>query len=160
MVEGLSDLVAACGEHRPTSPAERIAEGETHWFIGYAAAAPAEMVALSQTEALKLFFRQEDVREVRHHGERFLVRVRDGANMMVSFEQVMKAAPTCGCEDGRHEFSSQVPRSKEIDVYIFNIGECAFRFECFTVNVPIIGPTRVCIPTGISCAQETNGSPG
>src|SRR5215469_16140211 len=96
MVEGLSDLVAACGEHRPTSPAERIAEGETHWFIGYAAAAPAEMVALSQTEALKLFFRQEDVREVRHHGERFLVRVRDGANMMVSFEQVMKAAPTCG----------------------------------------------------------------
>ena len=58
MVEGLSELLAACGVHRPTSPAERIAEGETHWFIGYAAAAPEGMVALSQTETLKLLFRR------------------------------------------------------------------------------------------------------
>jgi len=64
MVEGLSELEAACGVNKLTSPAERIAEGDTHWFIGYAAAAPEEMVALSQTETLKLLFRMEDVSDV------------------------------------------------------------------------------------------------
>ncbi|HXV24960.1 MAG TPA: hypothetical protein VED46_11945 [Alphaproteobacteria bacterium] len=159
MVEGLSELVAACGVRRPISPVERIAEGETHWFIGYAAAAPEEMVALSQTETLKLVFRQEDVREVARHGERFLVRVRDGANMLVSFEQVIKAAPTCGCEDGRREGSGQQARAKDIDVHLINISNCVIRIDCFTVTVPLLGSTRVCIPTGFTCTRETNGSP-
>jgi hypothetical protein len=156
MVEGLSDLVAACGVHT-TSPAERITEGERHWFIGYAAAAPAEMVALSQAETLKLVFRQEDVCEVRRYDERFLVRVRDGANMLVSFEQVTKAAPTCGCGDGRNEGSKQEAMAKGIDVTIGNFGDCSIRIECFSVNVPLLGPTRVCIPTGFWCTRETNG---
>jgi hypothetical protein len=157
MVEGLSELVAAGGVHGPTSPAERIAEGETYRFIGYAAAAPAEMVALSQTEKLKLVFRQEDICEVRREGERFLVRVRNGANMLVSFEQVIKAAPTCGCGEGSNEGSKQKAMAKNIDVHIANLGDCQLRIECFTVNIPHLGPTRVCIPTGFSCPQATNG---
>jgi len=153
MAEGLSELVAECGAHRPTSPAEQIAEGETHWFIGYAAAAPEEMVGLSQTEKLKLVFRREDVREARRHGERFLVRVRDGANMLVSFEQVIKAAPTCDCGEGnnaarRRSTQPEADRptdDRPADVYIGNFGDCTIQIECFTVNVPLLGPTRVCI---------------
>jgi len=158
MVEGLSELVAACGAHKPTTPKERIAEGETRWFIGYAAAAPKDMVALGQTETLKLIFRQEDVCEVRRHDERFLLRVRDDANMLVSFEQVIKAGPTCDCKDDGNGGSRQVARARNIDVHILNISDCAIRIECFTVNIPIVGPTRVCVPTGFWCGEATNGS--
>ena len=122
--------------HRPTSPAEQIAKGEMHWFIGYAAAAPEEMVALSQTEKLKLVFRKEDVREVRRYGERFLVHVHGGANMLVSFEQVIKAAPTCGCGEDNNEVSKQKAKAKA-DVVIGNYGDCSIRVECYTVNVPL-----------------------
>jgi hypothetical protein len=159
MVDGLSELVKACGAHSPTSPAERITEGETHWFIGYAAAAPAKMVALSQTETLKLIFRQEDVCEVRREGERFLMRVRDGANMLVSFEQVIKAGPTCVCGEGRSEGSKPGTMAKGIDVSFGNFGDCTIRIECSTVNIPLVGPTRVCVPTGFWCTRETNGQP-
>jgi hypothetical protein len=160
MVEGLSELVAACGVHRLTSSAERVAEGDTHWFIGYAAAAPAEMIALRQTETLKLMFRQEDVREVKRHGERFLLRLRDGANMLVSFEQVIKAAPTCDCGDGRSERStSPNPRRTREDVIDVNpFGNCRVRIECFEINIPLLGPTRVCVPTQFYCL-ETDGQP-
>jgi hypothetical protein len=142
-------------------PAQRITEGETHWFMGYAAAAPAEMVALRQTEALKLVFRKEDILEVRRHGDRFLVRLRDSANMLVSFEQVVKAAPTCVCGDGRNGVIKQTNSPWSPDVIIINVGSCAFRFECFTWIVPVYGPMTVCIPTGFWCTQErtTNAQP-
>ena len=157
MADGLSELVAACGADKSTTPKERIAEGETRWFIGYAAAAPEGMVALGQNETLKLVFRQEDVREVRRHEERFLVRVRDGANMLVSFEQVIKAAPTCDCEDGSDVGGKQGAMARAADVHIINISSCAVRIECSTVNIPLLGPTRVCVPTGVWCRRETNG---
>ena len=160
MAEELSELVAACSGHRPTSPAERMAEGETHWFIGYPAAAPSEMVALRQTDALKLVFRQEDVLEVRRDDERFLVRIRDGANMLISFEHVIKAAPTCDCGEGRNEGRKQGVMARNlIDVHIANLGDCQLRIECFTVNIPLLGSYRVCIPTSWSCPQPTNGQP-
>ena len=159
MTEGLSELVAACGAYKPTSPAEQIVEGETHWFIGYPAAAPEEMVALSQTEKLKLIFRKEDVREARRDGERFLVRVRDGANMLVSFEQVIKAAPTCDCGEGNNDVRKSKVKAKGADVIIGNYGDCTIRIECSTVNLPLLGPTRVCVPTNFYCIQPTNGGP-
>jgi hypothetical protein len=152
-VEGLSELVAAGGVHS-TSPAKRITDGETHWFIGYAAPAPAEMVALRETETLRLVFRKEDILEVRRHGERFLVRARDGANMLASFEQVIKAAPTCGCGDGRNGGMKQGALARAADVLLVNISNCVIRIECSTIDLPFLGPTRVCIPVSIDCTPE------
>jgi hypothetical protein len=157
MIEGLSELVAACGTHKMGSPAERIAEGVTNWFIGYPAAAPNGMVALAQNESLKLVFRQEDIRQVHRHKDHFLVRVSSEANVLVTFEQVVKASAGCVCSgggagaDGRGE-TGQLARGPRPDVIIINQGSCAIKFECFDVNLPIIGTVRVCVPTDFWCA--------
>lgn len=162
MAEGLSELLPECRAHRPSSPAERIAEGQAHWSIGHAAPAGPVALALSKSESLKLVFRQEDVTEVRRDGEHYVVRVRDGANMVASFEQVIKAAPTCGCADGSDEGAKsggiaastapQAPGPTDIDVFIDNLANgCTIRVDCFTVNLPILGSTRVGIPTGFWC---------
>ncbi len=160
MVDGLSELVSACGTHKLAAPAERIAEGVTSWFIGYPAAAPDGLVGLGQNESLKLLFRQEDIRQVHRHEDRFLVRVSSEANVLVSFEQVVKAGPTCGCRDGGRgghggaEPVGEIASARRPDVIIINQGSCAIKFECFDVNLPIIGPVRVCVPTDLWCAPS------
>ena len=132
----------------------------TSWFIGHPAAAPDGLVALGQNESLKLLFRQEDIRQVHRHEEHFLVRVSSEANVLVSFEQVVKAGSNCGCIDGEKDDhgdgkpGGQLARALRPDVIIINQGSCAIKFECFDVHLPILGTVRVCVPTDLWCAPS------
>jgi hypothetical protein len=137
-----------------------IARGGEHWFIGSPVASQPGTVALAQTPEIKLVFREEDIREVRKHGERYVVRVAADANMLVSHEQTMKAAASrCDCASGEDGAKPGTTRQAErgridpdADVNYIEVMPCWWRFNCYTINIPLLGPTRVCIPTGLYCS--------
>jgi hypothetical protein len=132
-----------------------IANGGEHWFIGHPTHSPSGTVALIQTSAIKLVFRQEDIKEVHKlDDERFVVRVAAEANMLISHEHIVKAtAVGCGCSGKKVTDESKVKSLlfSDGEVYIFNEGSCWFRFECTYLSIPFAGPIRVCILTGLGC---------
>ncbi len=162
MITGLDELKSAASRGAPLSEVEKIAEGEMHWFAGHPLPSAPGTIALAQRDSLKLVFREEDLIEVHKWEERFLVRLRAGADMLVSLERVMPAGPSGCCDGGAadHKDRPAAARSRigvhdaprDWDVWISSFGtSCTWRIECFNVNVPLLGPLRICVPTMVWC---------
>lgn len=158
MVHGLAELKEACRPQEPAPHVKTIEEGGEHWFIGHPAPSQPETIALAQSPDVKLVFREEDVRQAHKVGERFAIRVDADANMLVSHEQVMKAcASRCHCTDAESGGEPGTMRRErgrvdpDADVNYIEDMPCWWRFNCYTIYIPFVGPTRVCIPTGYWC---------
>jgi hypothetical protein len=148
--DSVAELKAACAGQTP-SAADQLRMGRTTWLMGHPAAAPEGTIAVSRNGDFKLIIRDEDVLEVDKHGDEFLVKVSAEANILVSFEKVIKADPgSCGC----HETQPSPTLAREggpvpdpdFDVNLINIGGCVFRWECKS-----IGGRRICFLMGFYC---------
>ena len=161
MVAGLEELATACAKQSVPTDAERITEGEPRWFGGYPVAAAPGTIALAQVASLKLVFRVEDILEVHRWHERYVVKVKSDADLLVSMENVIKAGPSGGCcgggNTGKLEGAARLavqdpPGDDDWDVLLNKYwGGCLWDIECFTVNLPLVGPIRLCIPTDVRC---------
>lgn len=161
-MEGLQELIAACSACPGQTLRAAIEADEEHWFTGSPAPSDEGTIALAQTPSL--IFRTEDVRAVHKHGGRYFVGVAGDANLMISHRRTIKAkAAACAChgkssagqgENGRSTLQRAIGDriDPDADVNFIEDWGCWWRFNCYTVNLPLLGPVRVCIPTGYYCS--------
>lgn len=110
MSDYLDELKRACTSTPARSDAERIDEGESSWFAGRAAPAEDGFIAIAQDDDFVTVMRERDVLEVRKIEDKFLVRVRADADVLVRFERVAKARPDdCGCDSAEKPADDSPP---------------------------------------------------
>jgi len=163
MMEDLEALIAACAAHPARDLDSRLKAGDDVWFTGSAVRSEATTVALAQRSTVKLIFRVEDIRAVHKQGERYFVSVSADANVMIGHQQIIKAQQaTCGChaepsataDEGNGSIARTIGDriDPNADVNFIEDWGCWWRFNCYTVFIPLLGPIRVCIPTGYYCS--------
>ncbi|MEO6093428.1 MAG: hypothetical protein ABIT04_01640 [Novosphingobium sp.] len=158
MADDFERLKEACYACTPIKEAERIGQGESRWFAGYPDPSSRGTVSLLQPTGFRLTFREEDVLEAKRHNKLFLVRVSSEANLSVSMSQVVKAGSAGRCDCGDDEKSGErliditAPWGDWGDkVIVLPWGGCHLGWNCGTIDLPIVGPIYLCIPSRVYC---------
>ena len=96
MEELLSELKDACRSEPSPSAAETIGRGESTWFSGRPAHAPAGTIALALSDDARVIINEGDVRAVEKQGEHYSVAVSADTYVLLRIDKLLKATPQQG----------------------------------------------------------------
>jgi hypothetical protein len=96
----IDKFVSASTQATQRSATKTVEVGPTVWMLGAPAPAADGLIALATSATQTVYFRREDLVEARETEGRFLIRIAQGANVMVREEQVLKLTPpSCHCQE-------------------------------------------------------------
>jgi hypothetical protein len=141
--KAVKDLASECRRLAPVNVKESIEHGPDLWMLGAPAAADEGLIGIATTSTQVLYVREQDVRDVRPSGGRYLFRIRSDASAFVREEHVVRLSPTakCNCAEGDATVLNKPRKPKPKPPIIDCTPVCSIELECGPFSDPETGAT-------------------
>jgi hypothetical protein len=157
----VKDVAGECRRLASVSVRQSIENGPDLWMLGAPAAADEGLIGIATTATQVVYVREQDVREVKSSGGRYLFRVRSDATAVVREEHVTRLtpSPSCDCATGDAGPSVMHKPQKPKPPIIDCTPTCRIEMVCGPFRDPVSGSSIILCWPQLVCGNPCDPGP-